>query len=110
MKSAKMNIAQSISELLDLTASMLLSAPKFLDRTGYLPFLNLEYVFEQLHAGLAHNRQRLGEKRYNQLLEMADRMRALFEADPDDKTGESDRGREMIYEIEDILRQVPKKS
>ncbi len=41
---------------------------------------------------------------------MSDRMRALFEADPDDKTGETLEGRKIIQEMEDILRQVRRKS
>jgi hypothetical protein len=31
-------------------------------------------------------------------------MRAHFEADPEDKTGESSKGRECIWEMEEILR------
>jgi len=89
---------------------MLLSAPKFLDKTGYLPFINLDYVFRQLHEGLAHNRPTLGEERYHQLTQMSDQMRALFEADPDDKTGETLKGCKIIHEMEDILRQVRRKT
>ncbi|THD48578.1 MAG: hypothetical protein E7774_02780 [Bradyrhizobium sp.] len=110
MNPAKMHIPQNISELLDLTTSMLLSAPKFLDKTGYLPFLNLDYVFEQLHAGLAQNRQRLGEERYNRLFEMSGQIRALFEADPDDKTGQTLQGCKVIHQMNDILRSALRKS
>ncbi len=105
-----MHIAQNIQELLELTSSMLLSAPKFLDETGYLPFLNLDYVFRELHAGLSHNRRALGEERYHQLMRMSDQMRALFEADPEDKTGETSKGCKIILEMEDILKQVRRKS
>ncbi|THD48579.1 MAG: hypothetical protein E7774_02790 [Bradyrhizobium sp.] len=110
MNRAKMYIPQNISELLDLTTSMLLSAPRFLDKTGYRPFLNLDYVFEQLHAGLAQNRQRLGEERYGRLLEMSDQIRALFEADPDDKTGQTLQGCKVIHQMNDILRSALRKS
>lgn len=110
MTLAKMHVPQNVPDLLDLLASMLLSAPKFKDKTGYLPFLNLDFVFRELHAGLSHNRQTLGEQRYDQLIQMSDRMRALFEADPDDKTGETLQGCKVIHEMEDILRQVPRKS
>ena len=106
----KMHVAQNISDLLDLTASMLLSAPKFMDKTGYLPFLNLDYVFQELAAGLAHNRKTLGEERYNELMQMSDRMRSLFEADPEDKTGETLQGCKIIHEMEDILRRVRRNS
>jgi hypothetical protein len=75
-----------------------------------LPFLNLGYVFQQLHEGLSHNRPTLGEERYHELMRMSDRMRALFEADPEDKIGETLKGCKIIHEMEDILRQVRRKS
>ena len=89
---------------------MLLGAPKFLDKTGYLPFENLEYVFRQLKEGLGNIRQTLGEEGYHQLLQMSDQMRALFEADPEDKTGDTLKGCKIIHEMEDILQQVRRKS
>jgi hypothetical protein len=110
MKPAQMDVPQNISELLDQLTSMLLSAPKFLDRTGYLPFLNLDYVFQELNGGLAHNRHRLGEERYHQLMEMSDRIRALFKADPEDRTGETLQGCKIIHQMQDILRSAPKNS
>ena len=106
----KMHIAQNIQELLDLLISMLLSAPKFIDKTGYFPYQNLDYVFRELREGLAHNRPTLGEERYHELMRMSDRIRALFEADPEDKTGETRKGRDIIYEMEDIVKQVRRKS
>jgi len=36
-------------------------------------------------------------------------MRALFEADPEDKTGETSKGCKIIHEMEDLLRQVRRK-
>jgi hypothetical protein len=110
MKPAKIRVPQDIRELLDLLSSMLVSAPKFLDKTGWLPFLNLDYVFQQLNQGLDHNRRTLGEERYHELVRMSDRMRALFEADPEDKTGETAVGCKIILEMEDILTQVRRKS
>jgi len=89
---------------------MLLSSPKFLDKTGYLPFMNIDYVFKQLYEGLNHNRGTLGEGRYHELMRMSDRMRALFESDPEDETGETRKGRDIIYEMENIVKQVRRKS
>jgi hypothetical protein len=109
MRPVKMYVAKDIGELLDLLTSLLLSAPKFLDKTGYLPFLNLQYVFQQLSEGLSNNRQTLGEERYLKLTEMSGRMRTLFEADPDDKTGDTLKGCKIIHEMEDILMQVVRK-
>jgi hypothetical protein len=106
MKPKKTYVPENIQELLEFVVSMQLSAPRFFDQTGYLPFLNLDYVFRQLHEGLSLNRQTLGEERYQELLRMSDQMRALFEADPEDKTGEALKGCKIIHEMEDILRQV----
>jgi hypothetical protein len=89
---------------------MLLSAPKFIDKTGYFPYQNLDYVFRELHEGLAHNRQTLGEERYHELMRMSGRMRVLFEADPEDKTGETLEGCKIIHKMEDIVKQARRKS
>ena len=40
---------------------------------------------------------------------MSDRMRALFEADPEDKTGDALNGCMIIHEMEEILRQARRK-
>jgi len=110
MKPAKMYVPETVQELVELLNSMLISAPKFLDKTGYLPFLNLDYVFRQLREGLNHNRRALGEERYHELMRMSDQMRALFEADPEDKTGETLEGCKIIHKMEDILKQARRKS
>jgi hypothetical protein len=52
----------------------------------------------------------LGEQRYHELTRMSDQMRSLFEADPEDKTGETAEGCKIIHQMEDILRQVRRKS
>ena len=89
---------------------MLLKAPKFIDKTGHFPFQNVGYVFEKLNAGLSHNRLTLGEERYRELMRMSDGMRAYFEADPENKTGETRKGRDIIYEMEKILKEARRKS
>ena len=110
MRPVKIYVPGNVHELIDFVIAMQVEAPKFVDKSGYFPFRNLDYVFRQLREGLAHNRQELGDERYLQLLQMSDHMRALFIADPEDGTGESRKGRDMIYEIEDILREVPRKT
>jgi hypothetical protein len=110
MKPGKMYIPSNTQELLELVVSMLSSAPKFIDVTGYFPYQNLDYVFRQLYEGLSLNRQTLGEERYQELMRMSDQTRALFEADPEDKTGDTLKGCKIIHQMEDILRQVRRKS
>ncbi len=100
----------NVDEVIDQLNHMLLGAPKFQDKTGYFPNRNLDLDFLQLTGGLNNTRQALGEDRYQQLMQMSERMRALFEADPDDKTGETLQGCKIIHEMEDILRQVRRTS
>ena len=110
MKPVKIRVPQNLIENLEILSSMLVSAPKLLDKTGYFLYMNLEYVFQQLNQGLSHNRQTLGEERYNELMRMSDQMRALFEADPEGKTRETLKGCKIIHKMEDILRQARQKS
>ncbi len=110
MKPVRMYVPRDVGEVLDHLDTMLLGAPKFVDKTGYFPFQNLDYVFRQLAEGLSNVRRTLGEERYHQLMGMSGQIRALFEADPENKTGETRKGRDIIYEMEDIVKQVWRKS
>jgi len=110
MKPAKMTIPRDVGELLEHLIWMLLKAPKFIDKTGRFPFQDVEYVFRELNEGLSNVRPTLGEERYHQLMGMSDRMRALFEADPENTMGETRKGRDIIHDMENILRQARQKS
>ncbi len=74
-----------------------------------MPFLNLDYVFRQLAEGVAQNRARLGEQRYQDLTRVSGEMRALFEAAPEDKAGETSQGCKIILQMEEILREAERK-
>ncbi len=89
---------------------MLFAAPTFRDKTGYLPRENIDTTFFSLNEGLLVIRKKLGEERYAALRAMSDKMRALFESDPDDKTGDTRAGRKLIHEMEDILTKVAKRA
>ena len=110
MKPVRMHVPQDLGELLDLASSMMLLAPTFEDITGYLPFKNLDYVFQQLHEGLDRNRRELGEERYQELVRIAGEMRTLFKADPETKTGETLEGYKKIVEMEGILKAAMRKA
>ena len=110
MRPANMHVPKDIQEVLVLLSWILLKSPKFVDKTGHFPFRNVNYVFQQLNGGLGNIRPTLGEERYQELTQMSDRMRALFEADPENTTGETRKGRDIVYEMEDILKQVRRKS
>ena len=96
-------IPQGVGELLDKLGSMMLGAPLFKDRAGYFPRKNIETEFFALNEGLMAIREKLGEECYGTLKTLSDKMRALFEADPEDKTGETQAGRAIILEMEEIL-------
>jgi len=83
---------------------MILGSPTFKDRTGYFPDRSIDTEFFSLKEGLKVVRKKLGEERYEALVGMADRMRAHFEADPEDKTEDGLAGRRIIQEMDDILR------
>ena len=102
-------VPKSVGELLDYLAHMMLAAPTFKDKTGYLPEENVETSFTALNGGLLAIRPKIGEQRYTTLKAMSDDMRALFELDPENKTGATRAGRAIIREMEDILTGIAKR-
>jgi len=103
-------IPKDISEIIDLLSMMMLSAPTFVDKTGYFPRRNIDTVFFELHEGLRLIRKKLGEELYLKLAEMSDKMRAYFDSDPEDKTGDTLKGYTLISEMQDLLKQRARKS
>jgi hypothetical protein len=103
-------IPKNISELRDLLGWMMLASPTFADKSGYFPGRSVETAFHALNESLRLMRSKLGEGRYLKLREMSDRMRAHFEADPEDKTEDGLKGRDLIVEMEELLKQKASKS
>jgi hypothetical protein len=110
MRPAKLYIPQGVSEIMDQLGMMTVMSPKFIDKTGYFPYQNVDTVFHQLNEGLRLIQGKLGEERYRKLIDMSDRMRGHFEADPEKKTGDTLKGRGIIYEMEELLKQKTGKS
>jgi hypothetical protein len=102
-------IPKSVGELLDFFGLMMLAAPTFKDKTGYLPRENIDTTFYSLNEGLLVVRKQLGDELYAKLKSMSDRMRVLFEADLDDKTGDTQAGRVLIQEMDDLLTEFAKR-
>ena len=101
----KPNVPQSTSEIWDLLGWMAIYNPKFVEPPGpYKSYETIETTFFALKAAFEVVRKKLGEERFHILMDMADRMRALFEADHDNVTGDSDKGRELLWQMEDVLR------
>ena len=101
---------RDVGEVIDKLTTVLLNSPNFEDKTGYFPFKNIEWVFQQLNGGLNNIRETIEEARHHELMRMSAQIRALFEADPEDKTGETAVACRIIHEMEDILRGVDRKS
>ena len=95
-------IPKTIGEVMDLLGSFMLSSPTFKDE--YFSERTIDTEFYRLNEGLKLVRNRLGEDRYGKLIELSKRMRAHFEADPEDKTEDAIKGRELILEMEDLLK------
>lgn len=96
-------IPKTIGEIMDNLGSMMLTAPTFKDKGGYFPQQNIDTEFFALNEGFKMIRKKVGEDGYEALVTLSDRMRAHFEADPDDKNGECDKGYACIREMETLL-------
>ena len=96
-------IPKSLGELLDRMTVLLLQSPTFKDTTGYFPSQSIESEFHSFNEGLRRLRPQLGEPLFQRLVDMSDRMAALFKADPESKTGETREGKDMVYEMEALL-------
>ena len=103
----KAHVAQTIGELNEKLGWMMLNSPTFRDRTGYFPERSIHTAFQGLNESLANLRGKLGEARYSAMMAMSDRMREHFEADPEDRTADSLAGRQIIHEMELMLRRKP---
>jgi hypothetical protein len=101
-------VPRDLGGVLDFLALMMLFSPTFKDKTGYFPERNVDTTFYSLNEGLLGIRKTLGEERYATLRDMSVKMRALFESDPDEKTGDTTAGRMLIQDMEDILESVAK--
>ena len=99
-------IPATIDEILDKLDSMMLSPPRFEDTSGYFPGKNIDTEFFALSEGLRRIRKKLGEENYQTLTVMSERMRAHFEADPEDKTDDAHSGREIILEMSELLNEI----
>jgi hypothetical protein len=109
MKPYKSYVPETISEMMDLLGSMMLSSPTFKDKTGYFPDQTLDTEFVALNDGLDVLRKKAGEEAYRALVALSGRMRAHFEADPEDKTEDGIKGRDCILEMEEILKGIARR-
>lgn len=97
-------IPQSVGELWDLIGSMVLNAPRFVDDD--FPGKNIDTEFVELIEGLTTIRKQLGEDRFTKLREMAERTKAHFVAAADDDSEEVKAGRNLLFEMEEVLNEI----
>jgi hypothetical protein len=97
-------IPASLSEIYDLLGSMILDAPTFKDRTGAFPDRNIDSEFHILVESFGVVRKKLGEERYEALVDLAARAKELFAADQEDENGKTDQGYALLFEIEDMIK------
>lgn len=100
----KLYIPQTVGEVVDQLGSMMLAAPKFKSRLPWDFEEDINTNFHQLNEGLKKVRRQIGEQTYTRIAAMSQQMHAHFEADPEDKNGECQKGRILIDEMTDILR------
>ena len=97
-------VPATLSEIYDSLGSMILSAPTFVDQSGDFPDHTIDTEFDKLTSGFDLTRKKLGEERHAALMDLAARAKALFAADQDDSNGKADQGRELLFEIEDLIQ------
>lgn len=88
---------------MDLLARIMLDSPKFDDESGYFPGRNIDTTFFELDEGLKGIRDNLTEECYNKLLLLSGQMRKHFEADPNNETNDTLKGRALIHEMEVLI-------
>jgi hypothetical protein len=97
-------IPETTGEIYDLLGWMMLNAPRFEDKDGLFAGRSIETEFFALNEGWKKVRKKLGEERYARAIELTARMKALFEADPNDENGKAAEGCKVIWELEDIIK------
>ena len=109
MKPYKPYISQTVSELWDKLGSMMLNSPTFIDETGFYPAKGIDSEFFSLNESLKLLRPQFGEENYAKMVALSDKMRAHFEADPEDKTDDTLMGRDCLLAMEDIIKSLRRK-
>ena len=104
MRPYKPYIPKNIHELMSQLTYMLIKSPTF--ESSEFPGRSIETAFLQLNEGLKMVRAELGEDRFQALMTLSDRMRGHFEADPTNSNGQAKAGRQLVFEMEGILKTV----
>lgn len=103
-------VPKTVGEVMDQLASMMLTSPTFKDLSGSFPERSIDKEFQALNKELKLIRPKVGDERFEQLVAMSAKMRAHFEADPNDETEDGLLGRDIIHEMRQLLRGARRKS
>jgi hypothetical protein len=96
-------IPENLGDVDDQLGSMMLDAPLFTHSPSRIRH-TLELAFLKLNEGLKRIRSDLGDELYERLARMSDQMKALFQADPEDKTGETAAGQRIIMQMQELIQ------
>ncbi|MDV3457202.1 hypothetical protein RZN05_09430 [Sphingomonas sp. HF-S4] len=99
-------IPQTPGEIRDQIGSMILSAPRFIDSSGYFLGQNIATEFHALTEGFGVIRKKLGEERYAKLIALAAHAKAHFGETSDDDLDGIRAGCAMLFEMEDIIDEL----
>jgi hypothetical protein len=105
--------AVNLGQLADAIISTSLQAPKFNFLEAYFPRRSIDQAMQDLNESIDNLRPQLDGGLYESLLQMSDQMRACFKADPENKTGETRRGKELaqhmaaLVDARMLAREVP---
>jgi hypothetical protein len=96
-------VPRTLDGLADFLSRLWGDAPTFKDRTGHAPWQSIDTMFVSLDAGLKRFRPYLGEPLYHQLQSMSVQLRAHFEADPEETTGETRKGKFLAQDMVELI-------
>ena len=84
-----------------MLAMMMGTSPTFKD--DYFISQTLDTVFTAFFSGLAASKEDLGSARYELLAELTTKARAMFESDPEERTGAAKEGQRILWQMDEIL-------
>jgi hypothetical protein len=94
-------VPETLGDLLDYLSVLLLESPKF-ENLYYLR-RDLDSTFAVFDESLRRLQPQLGRALYERFVRDSKQMRAYFAADPEQTTGDTRKGKDMVYELEDLL-------
>ena len=102
----RLYVPEQLSEIQDFITGMTGAAPKFDEVTFYGYPRTIDNEFGRLLTGLKAVKDKVGEDRYRQTVELANSAKALFLADADATSAKTDEGLDKLMAIYDILEEV----